>query len=101
MNIKLTYLYRNGANYKQYHSIVFPNPAAISAKEIQTTITNHLIDQSWFIAKEWNLPDLHFKEYPWDNEIDHECHEFASVEETECKRNNGNAYRRTFSNGLQ
>jgi len=48
----------------------------------QSGITKNLIDENWFIAKDWNLPDMHFKEYDWDDETDHYCHEFSGIEET-------------------
>ena len=51
----------------------------------ETTISKNLIEQKWFVAKDWNLRDLHFKEYKWDEEIDHNWHEFANVEETDEK----------------
>jgi hypothetical protein len=82
MNIKLCYLYRDAGNYKQYNEIVFTNPTRLPLEEIKQTILKNLIDGSWFIAKHWNVPDMHFKEYTWDSEIDHEWHEFDSVEAT-------------------
>lgn len=83
MNIKFSYLYRDGANYKNFNEVVFLNPDGIGLEEIKSIIKKRLVDGCWFIVKDWNLPDLHFKEYPWDNSIDHEWHEFESVEETE------------------
>ena len=82
MNIKFTYLYRDASNYKQHNEIVFANPNELLIQKIQSAITENLIDGNWFVAKDWNVPDLHFKEYAWDNEMDHDWHEFASVEET-------------------
>ena len=41
-----------------------------------------MIDETWFFADEWNLPDMHFQEFPWNSEIDHEWHEFDCLEET-------------------
>ena len=82
MNIKLSYLYRDASNYKQFHEVVFANPNNIPFKEILPLIRSRLIDECWFIAKDWNLPDMHFKEYNWDEEIDHEWHELEFIEET-------------------
>ena len=51
------------------------------------------MEESWFIPKDWNLPDLHFKKYSWDNDLDHEWHEFDCVEETtEAKTTNTSIY---------
>ena len=82
MNIRFSYLYRDGANYKNFNEIVFSNPNFIDSKEIEKTIRNKLIDGQWFICKEWNLPDMHFTEFSYDAEIDHDWHEFESIEET-------------------
>jgi hypothetical protein len=82
MNIKFCYLYRDASNYKQFNEIVFANPNQIPSDKIQAIIRSKLIEECWFIAKDWNVPDLHFKEYSWDNDLDHEWHEFDCVEET-------------------
>lgn len=82
MNIKFSYLYRDASNYKQYHEVVFANPHELVLEEIQTTIKSRLIDECWFIARDWNLPDMHFKEYDRDNDTDHDWHEFQCIEET-------------------
>jgi hypothetical protein len=82
MNIKFSYVYRDAVNYKQHNEIVFANPTKVPIEEIQAIITSKLIEGGWFIAKDWKLPDMHFKEYNWDDEIDHEWHEFHAIEET-------------------
>jgi hypothetical protein len=82
MNIKFSYLYRDGANYKQFNEVVFSNPNNLTGNEIEATIKKQLIDSEWFVAKDWKLPDMRFKEYAWDSEIDHDWHEFESIEET-------------------
>ena len=82
MNIKFSYLYRDGANYKQFNDVVFNNPTNLTVKAIEVTIKEKLIDRQWFVAKDWGLPDLHFKEYARDSEIDHFWHEFEGIEET-------------------
>ncbi len=82
MNIKFSYLYRDGGNYKNYNEVIFDNPNGRSKEEIETVVRNSLIDTIWFVANNWNLPDMHFQEYPWNSEIDHEWHEFDCLEET-------------------
>lgn len=81
MNIKFNYLYRDGANYKQNHSEVFTNREQLSIEEIENAIRSALIDDGWFYADKWGLKDLHL--YKWDNTIDHEWHEYDSIEATE------------------
>jgi len=80
-NIKFSYLYRDGANYKNYNSIIFDNPDNIVLSELENLIRSKLIDGTWFYVNEWKLPDLHFK--AWDDGIDHAWHEFESVEYTD------------------
>ena len=82
-NIKFNYLYRDGSNYKNYKSIVFGNPNDISLAQIETTIKKSLIDDEYFYAEKWNLPELFFEV---SNSDDHEFHEFESIEYTEEKR---------------
>ncbi len=54
---------------------------------VLTIIKLHLIDDRWFYAQEWKVPDLRFEN--WDSEDDHFLHEFGSVEETkEASTNN-------------
>ena len=79
-NIKFNYLYRDGANYKNYGFVLFHNPQHISIEYVEQLIRSKLIDGEWFYANEWKLPDLH--NCTWDNEIDHTFHEFESVEYT-------------------
>ena len=82
MNIKFEYLYRDGANYKNFHEIIFANPYGIPLQKIQERIKAMLIDATWFVAKDWNLQDKFFLDSPWDSETDHLWHEFVCVEET-------------------
>ena len=83
MNIRFSYLYRDGANYKSHNEVIFSNPEKKSLEEIEQVIKANLIDETWFVAKHWNIPDMHFKEYTWDSDLDHNWHEFDSAEETE------------------
>ena len=82
MNIKFSYLYRDGANYKNFNEVIFDNPSNRSREEIETVIRNSLIDETWFVADKWNLKNMHFQEFSWNSEIDHEWHEFDCLEET-------------------
>ena len=77
-NIKFNYLYRDGGNYKKFHSVVFGSDECISIEELELLIKSKLIDSEWFYAEQWKLPDLHFD--TWENELDHTFHEFKSVE---------------------
>jgi len=82
MNIQFSYFYRDGANYKNFNTIVFSNPDSISLNSIDKAIRSNLIDATWFYPKVWNIPTMYFKEFKWDAEIDHDWHEFESIKET-------------------
>jgi len=60
--------------------VTFDNPQQINLDYLQPLIKSKLIDEIWFYADQWQLPDLHFG--TWDNEVDHTWHEFESIEYT-------------------
>ena len=80
-NIKFSYRYRDGANYKNHSFITLNNPTNIALADLENIIHQKLIDGTWFYADKWNLPDLHFG--TWDDEIDHTWHEFEDIEFTD------------------
>lgn len=79
MNIKLSYLYRDGSNYKQYGSVVFANPNNIPFETVKQIVTSNLIDGEYFVTQDWSVPELFFDD---KNEDDHQWHEFESLEIT-------------------
>ena len=80
MNVSFNYMYRDGANYKKFNSEIFTNDANILLSTIEEIITAALIENKWFYADKWNLSDLHLSK--WDNEVDHNWHEYENVSET-------------------
>lgn len=80
MNIKLSYLYRDGGNYKQFHEEIFTNNSNLSLEYIRNVIHTCLIDQEYFYVQDWQLKDLHL--FYWDEELDHNLHEYEGIEET-------------------
>lgn len=81
-NICLRYLYRDGGNYKNYGTVVFANSLGRSLREVNDLLQSCLIDHLFFVASDWGVPDLHFSEYPYDEEIDHDWHEYEGVSTT-------------------
>ena len=51
MNLKFSYLYRDGANYKNYNEVIFSNPNSRPVGEVDAIIKEGLIDRTWFVAK--------------------------------------------------
>jgi len=84
-NIKFSYLYRDGGNNKKFNSLVFTSRGYIDLIKFESLIRSKLIDGVWFHANIWDLPDLHFND--WDNDLDHQWHEFDGVEFTDEKQN--------------
>lgn len=79
--INFSYCYRDAGNNKKHGAISFINTGEINLTDLESLIRSKLIDGVWFVAKDWRLPDLHFK--CWDEELDHGWHEFVGVEESE------------------
>jgi len=80
MNIKFNYLYRDGANYKNFSSVIFDNPDNINIDVLLKIIKPKLIDETWFYENQWYLPDLRLA--TWNYELDPTWHEFESIEYT-------------------
>ncbi|MDF2431889.1 MAG: hypothetical protein JWP44_1520 [Mucilaginibacter sp.] len=76
-NIKFNYLYRDSANYKKFGYVIFSNPDNIKLAELESLIRSKLIDDTWFYADEWKLPELFLDSY--DFKVDPTWHEFESV----------------------
>lgn len=76
-NIQFNYLYRDGGNYKKYNSVIFINPTNISLTELSKLIQSKLIDETWFYADQWNLPDL--RPETFNPDTDPTWHEFESM----------------------
>ena len=97
MNIKLQYLYRDAANYKNYGEVIFFNSEERLIEDVQKLIYVNLIDGEYFYTDNWKLPDKHFQD--WDSEIDLQWHEFLKVELTNEKPTD--LLDRTFSNFIK
>jgi len=82
-NIKLEYLYRDGGNYKNWGEVIFLNSGNRSLSEVENFIEGFLIDSEFFYAEDWGVPDLHFEDFPWDDEIDHDWHQYQKISPTE------------------
>ena len=77
MNISIEYMYRDGANYKQYSILVFSNTTDLSIEWIKRQINLYLLDGEYFIPRQWGLPNL--QKFEYDPELDHEFHEIVDM----------------------
>ncbi len=81
LNIAFNYMYRDGANYKQFGSIVFANPNNLTVEEIEPQIRETLIDEEFFEPLKLKVPSIYV--YSYDPEIDHEWYTFEDVQLTD------------------
>jgi hypothetical protein len=84
-NIKFKYLYRDGGNYKKYHSIVFRNTQNHSVELLNHRLEEVFWSNIFFVASQIKLPELFFEDFPNDDDIS--FHEFDGIELTPEKPN--------------
>ncbi|KMQ50584.1 hypothetical protein CHISP_2435 [Chitinispirillum alkaliphilum] len=80
MNIKFEYLYRDGANYKNWGEVIFSNSGNMPVDQINARIEAQLIDRQNFLVSRLKVPDLYFEKT--DPSLDHGWHEFYGCSET-------------------
>jgi hypothetical protein len=70
-------------NFKNYGEVIFGNRLNRSPEEIRKQILRFLGTDNIFKASELRIPDLFFKNFPYDPELDYEMHEFFEVSQSE------------------
>jgi hypothetical protein len=81
-NIKLTYLYRDAANYKAWGTVIFTNSDGLALDEIEKRLRLCLLDDGLFVAAQVCIPDVFlFHQYPF-SEDDHFYHKLDGVKFT-------------------
>lgn len=81
-NIKFTYLYRDGSNYKNWAEVVFSNPKRLHSDQISRRISSSFLVDGLFIAHQVRIREI-FLAAEYGLTIDDHCyHEFDSVEST-------------------
>jgi hypothetical protein len=85
MNIEFSYLYRDAGNFKNFGTVVFANKNQTSLEKLNEMIKQRLIDEMYFDAFNASVPSLFFDDY--DEELDHDWHEFENVKEVEMPAN--------------
>ena len=81
MNIKFTYMYRCAGNFKNGNEVIFRNPGKIPLPRLQQQLHEALLESTWFFAHHVSVPELFFDDEEYDDELDHDRHEFVSLEE--------------------
>jgi hypothetical protein len=77
MNVSFEYLYRDGANYKNWGEVVFKSISGLDLNELERQIVDGLIDGQNFIAERVAVPTLYFSNH--DASVDHSWHEFVGM----------------------
>jgi hypothetical protein len=81
MHIAIDYIYRDAGNYKQWNRVIFANPTALNAKDLEVRIRSRLISGMFFEARVVRLEELFVHKF--DPDLDHGWHEIDSVWATE------------------
>lgn len=81
MNIRMTYLYRDGGNYKTWYDVVFPNRTGKTAEQLTEEIKKHLISGEYFDQALAPIPVEYAESY--DPDLDHNWLEFHSFQEVD------------------
>jgi hypothetical protein len=76
-------MYRDMGNWKNYGEVVFGNRLNSSPEKLRKQIFRFLGHDQIMKASDLRIPDLFFKNFPYDPELDHEMHEFFDISETE------------------
>lgn len=61
-NIKLSYLFRDGGNYKTFGYVILSNPGRRSTEQIDNDLRRTLIDGAYFYPEQVQLPVLNYGE---------------------------------------
>lgn len=86
-NIKLSYLFRDGGNYKTFGYVILSNPGRRSTEQIDNDLRRRLIDGAYFYPEKVNLPVLHhgdegmWHEYEKAEMTDEEVTDERTIEE--------------------
>jgi hypothetical protein len=81
-NVMLEYLYRDGANYKNWGNIILSNDEGLQLDAVSKLLQGAFLPDGLFIAAQIRLPELFLtEEYPISPD-DHCFHEFYSVRAT-------------------
>ena len=81
-NVRLTYMYRDGANYKKWNSVVFSNPERVGVASIKDRLQAAFLVDDAFVADQVRLPEVFLYSDGQIDRDDHCLHEFCSIEKT-------------------
>lgn len=83
-NLQISYLYRDAANYKQYASVIVPNPKGLTPEQVRAALLQYFsADQVWpdilhFRPEDLGWPTAYFDDHDEDGD-DLNLHELESI----------------------
>jgi hypothetical protein len=75
-------MYRDGANYKKWDSVVFSNPETVGLASITNRLQAAFLVDDTFVADQVRIPEVFLYSNGQIDQDDHCLHEFCSIEET-------------------
>ena len=82
MNVEFEYQYRDLGNFKNHGSVVFRNHSNLAIKELDWILVGLLGEDRTFVASRFGVPEMFFKEFSYDSDLDWEMHEYCNVSAT-------------------
>jgi len=79
-NIRFSYLYRDGGNFKSWGEVIFSNPEKLTANEVEAKLICAFLPDKQFIARQISIPEKFLFANGQFTKYDHCFHEFDSVE---------------------
>ncbi len=79
-NIKFSYLYRDGGNYKKWADVVFSNPDGLTPEAVTKALEDAFLQDGLFIAHQIRVPEAFLFGEGHASSDDHCFHELDSVQ---------------------
>jgi len=98
-NIRFSYLYRDGSNYKAWGEVIFSNPENLIISEIETRLLNAFLPDKLFIANQISISEKFLFLGGDFTHNDHCYHEFDCIEV--CEEGPTDALERSVNDFLQ
>jgi hypothetical protein len=98
-NIRFSYLYRDGGNFKSWGEVIFSNSEDLTVDEIERILLNAFLPDKHFVASQVSIPEKFLFINGGFTRNDHCFHEFDCVEI--CREDPTDILKRSISDFLQ
>jgi hypothetical protein len=82
-NLRFSYLYRDGSNYKKWADVVFSNPDGLTCEVLRKEFAEAFLTDGLFIAHQVRIPEAFLWRANSIDPDDHCFHEFDGIEDTD------------------